>query len=79
MIEQLIAAGAAKDWTIRIVPEKVLPELREAGLTEEQERTMMVDNAIDWLTCLAPRREERFQQRGRLLGEQAALDCRAGG
>ena len=50
VIEQLIAAGAAKDWTIRIVPEKVLPELREAGMTEEQERTMMVKNPIDWLT-----------------------------
>ena len=51
VIEQLIAAGAAKDWTIRIVPEKVLPELREAGMTEEQERTMMVDNAVSWLTA----------------------------
>jgi phosphotriesterase-related protein len=50
VIEQLIAAGAAKDWTIRIVPEKVLPELRDAGMTEEQERTMMVKNPIDWLT-----------------------------
>ena len=50
VIEQLIAAGAAKDWTIRIVPEKVLPELREAGMTEEQERTMMVKNPVDWLT-----------------------------
>jgi phosphotriesterase-related protein len=51
VIEQLIAAGAAHDWTIRIVPEKVLPELREAGMTEEQERTMMVDNAVRWLTA----------------------------
>ena len=50
VIEQLIAAGAAKDWTIRIVPEKVLPELREDGMTEEQERTMMVENPIRWLT-----------------------------
>src|SRR3954465_1107009 len=50
VIEGLIAAGAAHDWTIRIVPEKVLPELREAGMTEEQERTMMVDNAVRWLT-----------------------------
>ena len=50
VIEQLIAAGAAKDWTIRIVPERVLPELRESGMTEEQERTMMVDNAVRWLT-----------------------------
>ena len=50
VIEQLIAAGAANDWTIRIVPEKVLPELRESGMTDEQERTMMVDNAVRWLT-----------------------------
>jgi phosphotriesterase-related protein len=49
-IEQMIAAGMAKEWTIRIVPEKVLPELREAGMTEEQERTMMVDNPVRWLT-----------------------------
>jgi phosphotriesterase-related protein len=50
VIEQLIAAGLAKDWTIRLVPEKVLPELRESAMTEEQERTMMVDNAASWLT-----------------------------
>jgi phosphotriesterase-related protein len=50
VIEQLIAAGAAQDWTIRMVPERVLPELRESGMTEEQERTMMVDNAVRWLT-----------------------------
>jgi phosphotriesterase-related protein len=49
-VEQLIAAEMAKDWTIRIVPEKVLPELRDAGMTAEQERTMMVDNAVRWLT-----------------------------
>jgi phosphotriesterase-related protein len=51
VIEQLLASGAAKDWTIRIVPEKVLPELRSWGMTEEQERTMMVDNAVRWLTA----------------------------
>lgn len=49
-IEQMIAAGMAKEWTIRIVPERVLPELREAGMSEEQERTMMVENPVRWLT-----------------------------
>jgi phosphotriesterase-related protein len=49
VIEALIASGAANDWTIRIVPEKVLPELREWGLTEEQERTIMVENPVSWL------------------------------
>jgi phosphotriesterase-related protein len=50
VLAQLIAAKLARDWTIRIVPEKVLPELREAGMTEEQERTMMVENPVRWLT-----------------------------
>jgi phosphotriesterase-related protein len=51
VVAQMIEADLAQDWTIRIVPEKVLPELRESGLTEEQERTMMVDNAVSWLTA----------------------------
>src|SRR5689334_3018259 len=50
VIEGLIAGGAAHDWTIRIVPEKVLPELREWGMSDEQERTMMVENPVRWLT-----------------------------
>ena len=33
-IEQMLAAGMAKDWDIRIVPERVLPDLREAGMTD---------------------------------------------
>jgi predicted metal-dependent phosphotriesterase family hydrolase len=32
------------------VPEQVLPRLREAGMTEDQERTMMVENPVRWLT-----------------------------
>jgi phosphotriesterase-related protein len=51
VIEQLVQSGMAKDWTIRMVSEQVLPGLREAGMTEEQERTMMVDNAVRWLTA----------------------------
>jgi phosphotriesterase-related protein len=50
VIEQMVQAEMAKDWNIRMVPEKVLPELREGGMTAEQERTMMVDNPIRWLT-----------------------------
>jgi phosphotriesterase-related protein len=45
----LLEAGMAVDWTIRIVPERVLPDLREAGMTAEQERTMMVENPARWL------------------------------
>ncbi len=50
VIEQLLAAGAAKDWDIRNVPEQVLPRLRDGGMTDEQERTMMVENPVRWLT-----------------------------
>ena len=50
VIEQMVAAGMAKEWTIRLVPEKVLPELREAGMSAEQERTLMVENPVRWLT-----------------------------
>ena len=49
VIEQMVEAGMAKDWHIGIVPERVLPELREDGMSEDQERTMMVENAARWL------------------------------
>ena len=49
-IGQMVEAGMAVDWNIRIVPERVLPDLREAGMTEEQERTIMVENPVSWLT-----------------------------
>ncbi len=49
-IEQMLAAGMAKDWDIRIVHQRVLPDLREAGMTEEQEQTIMVANPVSWLT-----------------------------
>ena len=47
--EQLIANGLVQDWNIKKVPEKVIPELREKGMTEEQLETMMVSNAQTWL------------------------------
>lgn len=49
IVEQLAAAGAAKDWSMTLVLDEVLPGLREAGMSEEQERTMMVDNPRRWL------------------------------
>jgi phosphotriesterase-related protein len=50
VVEQMLAAGMAKDWSMTLVPEKVLPELRERGMTPEQERAMMVENTKRWLT-----------------------------
>ncbi len=50
IIEQLIAGGAAKDWDIRIVPQRVIPDLKEAGVTDDQIEQMMVRNPVAWLT-----------------------------
>ena len=47
---QLAEAEMVKEWTIRIVPERVIPDLRERGVTEEQFEQMLVLNAVDWLT-----------------------------
>ena len=32
-----------------MVPEQVIPELREGGMTDEQLETMMVANPVRWL------------------------------
>lgn len=49
-IEQMVAAGMAKDWDIRIVPTRVIADLREGGMTDEQLETMLVRNPVAWLT-----------------------------
>ena len=51
MAEQLIAAGMAKDWSMTLLFEQVLPALRDAGMTDEQLETMMVENPRRWLTA----------------------------
>lgn len=48
-IEQMVAAGMARDWTIELVPKRVLPDLREAGMSAEQEEAIMVRNPAAWL------------------------------
>jgi phosphotriesterase-related protein len=50
VIEQLKAAGAAKDWDIRITHERVIPDLKEAGVSDDQIDTIMVRNPVSWLT-----------------------------
>jgi phosphotriesterase-related protein len=49
VIEQMLAAGAAKDWDIRIVPQRVIPDLKEAGVTDDQLETITVANPVAWL------------------------------
>lgn len=49
VVEQLIEAGAAVDWDIRIVPQKVMPDLRERGMTDDQAEQVLVRNPVGWL------------------------------
>lgn len=49
MEEQFIAQGAVKDWTITIVPDQVIPALREGGMTDEQQTMMIEENPKRWL------------------------------
>ena len=44
-------AGAAKGWSMTLVFEEVIPALREAGMTDEQLETMMVENPKRWLAA----------------------------
>jgi len=48
---QLMESGAAKDWSMTLVLDQVIPTLREAGMTDEQLQTMMVSNPKRWLTA----------------------------
>jgi phosphotriesterase-related protein len=48
--EQLLAAGLAKDWSMTLVFDQVLPWLREEGvLDDETESKIFVDNPRDWI------------------------------
>ena len=48
---QLLEGGAAKDWSMTLVVDQVIPTLRESGMTDEQLQTMMVENPKRWLTA----------------------------
>jgi phosphotriesterase-related protein len=47
--QQLLDAGAAKGWSMTLVFDEVIPALREAGMTDAQLQTMMVENPKRWL------------------------------
>jgi phosphotriesterase-related protein len=49
MVEQFEAAGAATDWSMTFLFEGVIPALKESGMTDEQLKTMMVENPKSWL------------------------------
>jgi phosphotriesterase-related protein len=54
LAQQMIDEGLTKDADIRMVPRRVLPDLREGGVTPEDIETMMVANAVAWLSEPSP-------------------------
>ena len=48
-VEVLMREGAVKDWTITLVPDQVIPALKERGMTDAQLETMLVENPQRWL------------------------------
>jgi phosphotriesterase-related protein len=46
----MLEGGAEKDWSMNIVPDKVIPALREGGMDDAQLETMLVSNPRRWLT-----------------------------
>jgi phosphotriesterase-related protein len=49
VIEQMLEAGLAKNWTMTKIFEEDIPALQEAGMTDEQLDTMLVENPKRWL------------------------------
>jgi phosphotriesterase-related protein len=49
--KQLLESGAAKDWSMTLVHDQVIPTLKESGMTDEQLQTMLVENPKRWLTA----------------------------
>jgi phosphotriesterase-related protein len=49
MVEQLEAAGAVDGWSMTLLFERIIPELKELGMTDAQLDTMMVENPKRWL------------------------------
>jgi phosphotriesterase-related protein len=49
--EQIIAAGLVEeDWSMTLIFERVIPALKESGMTDEQLDTMLVENPARWLS-----------------------------
>jgi phosphotriesterase-related protein len=49
VVEQLEAGGAVDGWSMTLLFERIIPELKEAGMTDEQLDTMLVANPPRWL------------------------------
>ncbi len=50
-VEEQLKDSAAQKWSMTLLFEEVIPELKEKGMTDDQLKTMMVENARRWLTA----------------------------
>jgi phosphotriesterase-related protein len=48
-IEQMEKAGIGTDWSMTLLFDSVIPELKEGGMTDQQLETMLVENPRRWL------------------------------
>jgi phosphotriesterase-related protein len=48
--KQLLDSGAVHNWSMTLIFDEVIPTLREAGMTDEQLETMLIENPRRWLT-----------------------------
>ena len=49
--EQIIAGGLVdEDWSMTLLFERIIPALKEGGMTDEQLETMLVANPARWLS-----------------------------
>jgi phosphotriesterase-related protein len=51
-VEGIVAGGLVEeDWSFTLLFERVIPTLKEGGMTDEQLETMLVDNPARWLSA----------------------------
>jgi len=50
-VQEALKASEVPQWSMTMLFESVIPELKERGMTDEQLETMMVDNPKRWLSA----------------------------
>jgi phosphotriesterase-related protein len=50
-VQEQLKASEVPKWSMTLLFEEVIPELKERGMTDEQLETMLVDNPRAWLTA----------------------------
>jgi phosphotriesterase-related protein len=50
-VQEALKASEVPEWSMTMLFESVIPELKERGMTDEQLKTMMVENPKRWLSA----------------------------